>query len=79
MILTGGNFKVYGPNGTMIADNNDFGLALVMTLPMFFFLAQMEEYRWVKRLFAFLFVGTVLAILCTYSRGALVGLVSVWA
>ena len=79
MILTGGQFKVYGPNGSMIADNNDFGLALVMTLPMFFFLAQTEQKRWVKRLFGFLVVGTILAIFCTYSRGALVGLVSVCA
>ena len=77
MIITRGRFRLYGPNGTMIADNNDFGLALVMTLPLFFFLAQTEEKPWVKRLFGFLFGATILAIFCTYSRGALVGLVTV--
>lgn len=77
MILTRGQDRLYGPNGSMIADNNDFGLALDMSLPLFFFLAQTEERRWVRRLFAFLFVITIPAIFCTYSRGALVGLVAV--
>jgi probable O-glycosylation ligase (exosortase A-associated) len=61
----------------MIADNNDLGLALNMTLPLFFFLARTESKPWMRRLFAFLFVVTIPAIFCTYSRGALVGLVIV--
>jgi probable O-glycosylation ligase (exosortase A-associated) len=77
MILTGGQFRAYGPPGSMIADNNDFGLALNMMLPMFFFLALSEERPWVRRLFGFLFIATIPAIFCTYSRGALVGLLSV--
>jgi probable O-glycosylation ligase (exosortase A-associated) len=58
----------------MIADNNDFGLALNMTLPLYFFLAQTETRPWAKRFFGFLFVITIPAIFFTYSRGALVGL-----
>ena len=77
MIQTGGDFKLYGPDYSMISDNNDFGLALNMTLPIFFFLAQTETRRWVKRLFWFLFLGTIPAIFFTYSRGALVGLVAI--
>ena len=61
----------------MIADNNDFGLALNMTLPLYFYLAQTEHKRWLKRLFAALFVMTIPAIFFTYSRGALVGLAAV--
>ena len=61
----------------MIADNNDFGLALNMTLPLFFFLAQTETNRWLKRLFAFLFLITIPAVFFTYSRGALLGLAAV--
>lgn len=79
MIMTGGEFRLYGPANSMIADNNDFGLALNMTLPLFFFLAQTESRRWVKWLFGFLFVVTVPAIFFTYSRGALVGLVVILA
>lgn len=75
LILTGGSFRLYGPEYSMIADNNDLGLALNMTLPLFFFLAQTETRRWTKWLCGFLFVCTIPAILFTYSRGAVVGLV----
>jgi probable O-glycosylation ligase (exosortase A-associated) len=45
-----------------------------MTLPLYFFLAQTEQNRWLKRLFATLFVLTIPVVFFTYSRGALVGL-----
>jgi probable O-glycosylation ligase (exosortase A-associated) len=61
----------------MIADNNDFGLALNMTAPLFFFLAQTEANRWVRRFFGFLFLITIPSVFFTYSRGALVGLIAV--
>lgn len=77
MIITRGAARVYGPERSMIADNNDFGLALNMTLPLFLFLAQTESRPWVRRLFGFLFVITIPAIFFTYSRGALFGLVVV--
>jgi putative inorganic carbon (hco3(-)) transporter len=77
MILSGGASRVYGPDNSMIADNNDFGLALNMALPMFFFLAKTEENRWVRRLMTFLFLTTIPAIFFTYSRGALLGLIAV--
>jgi putative inorganic carbon (HCO3(-)) transporter len=74
MIMTGGSFRLYGPDGSMLADNNDLGLALNMTLPMFFFLARTETDRRIKWLMAFLFLSTIPAVFFTYSRGALVGL-----
>lgn len=77
IFLTGGAFRLYGPANSMIADNNDFGLALNMTLPLFFFLAQSESNPWIRRLCAFLFLITIPAIFFTYSRGALVGLAAV--
>lgn len=75
ILMTGGVHRLYGPPNSMIADNNDFGLALNMTLPLFFFLAQTESRRWARRLFGVLFLITIPAIFFTYSRGALVGLV----
>jgi len=77
MIMTGGAFRLYGPEYSMISDNNDLGLALNMTLPLFFFLAQTEPRRWTRWLCGFLFVITIPAIFFTYSRGALVGLIVV--
>lgn len=77
LILTGGGFRLYGPEYSMIADNNDFGLALDMTVPLFFFLAQGETRPWLRWLFGFLFIGTIPCVFFTYSRGALVGLIAV--
>lgn len=79
MILSGGAYRIYGPPDSMIADNNDFGLALNMTLPLFFFLAQTESRPWLKRVLVFLALATIPAILFTYSRGALVGLLAIGA
>ena len=44
-ILTGGALRVYGTQRSFLADNNDFALALNMTLPISFFLARQETNR----------------------------------
>lgn len=77
LIATAGAYRVYGPPHSMIADNNDFGLALNMTVPLFFFLAQSEEKRWLRLLYWALFLMALPSIFFTYSRGALIGLVVV--
>ncbi len=77
LILTGGGERVYGPEKSMISDNNDFGLALNMTLPLYFFLAQSESNKWIKRFFWGMTLATIPAIFFTYSRGALVGLIAI--
>src|SRR5205085_2012013 len=73
IILSDGTARIYGPPNSMIADNNDFGLALNIVLPFFFFLAQNESRRWLKRLLGCLFLATIPTIMFTYSRGAFVG------
>ncbi len=78
-ILTGGQFRVWGPPNSFVADNNDFGLALNMTIPMLFFLARDEQNRKLKILFRATFICGAVAVLLTYSRGALLGLCAVLA
>jgi len=78
IIATRGAAQIYGPPFSMVADNNDLGLALNMTLPLFFFLAQTEPTRRMRWLFGLLFALTIPAIFCTYSRGALVGLAALF-
>ncbi len=73
-IRTGGQFTVWGPEGSFIYDNNDFGLALNMTVPMFFFMARAEPKLWVRTSLRILMVCVIICIVGTYSRGALVGL-----
>lgn len=78
-ILTGGEFRVWGPPNSFIADNNDFGLALNMSIPMLFFLARDEQNRRLKLLFRIAFICGAVAVLLTYSRGALLGLTAIIA
>jgi probable O-glycosylation ligase (exosortase A-associated) len=77
LIITRGQFRILGPPQSMIGDNNDFGLALDMTLPVFFFMAQLTTSRRWKSVYYCLFACTIPAVFFTYSRGALVGFVVV--
>jgi len=77
MIMTGGQFRIYGPRGSMLADNNDMGLILNMTLPLFFFMARSDPNPRIRKIMWFLFLVTIPAIFFTYSRGAFLGLAGV--
>ena len=77
IILSGGRFRVYGPDNSMISDNTSFGMALDMVLAFFLYLGRTEPNRFLKRLFAISFVACIPAIFFTYSRGAFVGLLVV--
>lgn len=73
-ILTGGNYRVWGPPDSFIGDNNDLTLAMIMILPLLHFLTHEAARRWL-RLGIFATMGlTVIAILGTYSRGGLIAL-----
>lgn len=73
-LLTAGRNKVFGPENTMITDNNLLGLALVVLLPLFGYLRQTSRSPIVRWGLLVAIVMNVLAILGTYSRGALVAL-----
>lgn len=73
-VLTGGQDKVYGPKNSMIYDNNDFGLAMNMALPMFVAFARTEHSRMLRWFFWASVPMGIMSIILTYSRGALLGL-----
>lgn len=78
-IVHAGAYKVYGPAGSMIGDNNDLGVGLNMILPLLFYLQYRytePHYKWPLRALIGL---TVMADLFTYSRGALVALAAMAA
>lgn len=77
--LTGGQFRVWGPPGSFVADNNAFALAVNMALPMFFFMAREEENRRMRLLLRLLFGAGIISVILTYSRGGLLGLTVVLA
>lgn len=75
-ILTGGAHRVWGPAQSFIEDNNALALALVMVVPLFYYLASSVQRVW-QRWSLYGCMGlTLLAILGTYSRGGMVALLA---
>src|SRR5712691_8183252 len=72
-IATGGGNKVYGPDASFLGSNNSIGLALNMILPFLFILQKDEPRKWLRRLMQVMFWTSIVAIIFTYSRGAVVG------
>ena len=71
---TGGEYRVYGPADSFIEDNNAFGLALNMVLPIMFFLAREEQNRWLRGALYLAFGCSIVCVILTYSRGGILGL-----
>jgi len=76
-ILTAGQYRVWGPPGSFLQDNNYIGLAFVMIIPLCFFIRKIAEKKWIS--YALLVTGSaaIIATALTYSRGALLGLVAI--
>jgi probable O-glycosylation ligase (exosortase A-associated) len=77
-ILHGGS-EIHGPDGGMLADNNDFGLGLILMLPLLFYQWHLATNRYVRRGLMFMGFLVTLAVFFTYSRGALVGVCAMGA
>ena len=73
-IATGGNYLVWGPEGTFIGGNNELALAMILVIPLINFLYLTQENKWLKRgLLAWMLLCTV-AALGSHSRGALLAI-----
>jgi putative inorganic carbon (hco3(-)) transporter len=73
-LLTGGNYRVWGPDMSEIADNNQLAAALVMVLPLMNYLGRQSKNE-VLRFGSRISMGfCLLSILASYSRGAFVAL-----
>ena len=73
-LLTGGNYRLFGPPASFIADNAGLGLALLMVIPLVRYLQLTAARRWVRLGLLCSIPCFLVAILATYSRGAVVGL-----
>ena len=78
-IAGGGGNRVFGPPDSFIADNNDFGLAMNIALPMLFFLGSNEKSRTLRIVLRVATLLGIVSVLLTYSRGAVLGLCAVLA
>jgi probable O-glycosylation ligase (exosortase A-associated) len=72
-ILSSGGARVWGPSGSFIGGNNEIGLALNMTIPLLRYLQLTTENRTVKSALTVVMLLTLVCVLGTQSRGALIG------
>ena len=77
-ILTGGNYRVWGPGG-FIEGNNEVALAVLTVLPLIRFLQMQMTKRWAVHAATFAMLLCVAMAVGTQSRGALVGLICMGA
>jgi probable O-glycosylation ligase (exosortase A-associated) len=73
-VISGGSYMVWGPEGSFLAANNAIGMAMVMNIPLLFYGAKMESYWWLRWLMRVMIVFSYPAVICTFSRGAWLGL-----
>lgn len=72
-ILTGGNYRVWGPGG-FIGGNNELALALITTIPLMRFLQLNTTQKWVRHGLTAAMLLTAVASLGSHSRGALLAI-----
>ncbi|MEN9395904.1 MAG: hypothetical protein RLZ81_434 [Pseudomonadota bacterium] len=73
-LLSGGVYRVWGPPGSFIEDNNEFALALVMTIPLLRFLQLQLRAAWARHAMTAAMVLCAASALGSQSRGALLAL-----
>jgi len=75
-LLTGGQFRVYGPPNSFIAENNALALTTLMILPLIYYLYTVSSNKWVRRGWLFGFIASSFSVLGSQSRGAFVAILA---
>lgn len=73
-LLTGGSYRVWGPPGSFVEGNNEFALALVMTIPLLRFLQLQLTNKWARWGMTASMLLCGIAALGSYSRGGLLAI-----
>ena len=76
-IMSGGNYHVFGPGGSIIGDNNHFALAMIFILPIVYYLYSYSTKLAVRLGFLGAFGLIFVSIIGTFSRGGLIALTAV--
>jgi probable O-glycosylation ligase (exosortase A-associated) len=72
--VSGGGFRVYGPPGSFIEDNNQMALALVMMIPLFRYLQMNSGIKFMRVGLGFAMASSIVGALASYSRGAMLAM-----
>ena len=70
-VMTGGSFRVWGPSGSFIEDNNHLACATLMLLPLMRYLMTITSNRWIRRALLFSILSSAASAAGSHSRGAL--------
>lgn len=73
VLVSGGNYRVYGPDGSYIAENNSMALALVAVLPLLWYLRNAATQKWQSLAMLAVTIFSAISAMGSYSRGAIVG------
>lgn len=73
-LMSGGSYRVWGPDGSYIGENNALALALVMAVPIVWYLRLQAEKRWIRHGLELLAVLSIVSAAGSYSRGAMLGM-----
>jgi probable O-glycosylation ligase (exosortase A-associated) len=73
-IAHGGSYKVFGPDDSYVSDNNSLAVALIMLIPLIYYLTSQTSKKWVKRGLIFLAFLCAFSALGSQSRGALLSI-----
>jgi len=75
-VLTGGGQRVWGPPGGVIEGNNELALALVMIIPLMYYLMTTVKKKLVRNGLIFAMICCSFAVLGSHSRGAFLAIVA---
>ena len=73
-IIHGGHAIVYGPPDSVYGDNNDLALAIVVELPLLFYLWRYTKQQWLRLPMLAAMGLQVLMVFGSYSRGGVIAL-----
>ena len=75
-LTSGGQHRVWGPGNSFIGGNNEIALALIMTIPLLYYLQIITKHKLVRYGLVVAMLLCAVAALGSYSRGALLALVA---
>jgi probable O-glycosylation ligase (exosortase A-associated) len=75
-LMTGGNYRIYGPAETAIGDNNHIACALVVVMPLMNYLGRQSKSEILRIGSRIGMACCLLAVLASYSRGSFLALLA---
>ena len=76
-LMTGGAFHVFGPEGSDIEENNALAVAILMIIPMMFYIYKFPPKPWAKVIMPYCMFFSLVSVVGSQSRGALLSICAV--